>query len=190
MYNALDTIEVNGQKITGRRSVTVGKVIQVVLILVIGYLLCRLLASLVERIATRRFRIPAQTAHILSKWMLGIFLSLLIVFSLILVKIPFEAFAFLGGALAIGVGFGITSGEEAAAVASFADAVVVGTSIMRRVEAQGNGAGLAADVGAFIGELRRATRRAGAQRDGRRRCGRQLAVRRLGQLDRAPAAER
>jgi len=107
LYNALDTIEVNGQKITGRRSVTVGKVIQVVLILVIGYLLCRLLASLVERIASRRFKIPRQTAHTLSKWMLGIFLSILILFSLILVKIPFEAFAFLGGALAIGVGFGM-----------------------------------------------------------------------------------
>jgi small-conductance mechanosensitive channel len=107
LYNALDTIEVNGQKITGRRSVTVGKVIQVVLILVIGYLLCRLLASLVERIAARRFRVPAQTAHILSKWMLGVFLSILIFFSLILVRIPFEAFAFLGGALAIGVGFGM-----------------------------------------------------------------------------------
>ena len=89
LYNALDTIEVNGQKITGRRSVTVGKVIQVVLILVIGYLLCRLLASLVERIAARRFRVPAQTAHILSKWMLGVFLSILIFFSLILVRIPF-----------------------------------------------------------------------------------------------------
>ena len=107
LYNALDTIEVNGQKITGRRSVTVGKVIQVVLILVIGYLLCRLLASLVERIAARRFKIPRQTAQILSKWILGVLLSILVVFSLILVRIPFEAFAFLGGALAIGVGFGM-----------------------------------------------------------------------------------
>ena len=107
LYNALDTIEVNGQKITGRRSVTVGKVIQVVLILVIGYLLCRLLASLVERIASRRFKMQRETAHILSKWMFGVFLSMLVVFSLILVKIPFEAFAFLGGALAIGVGFGM-----------------------------------------------------------------------------------
>src|SRR5262249_17078233 len=62
--------------------------------------------------------------------------------------------------LPIGVGFGITSGEEAAAVASFADAVVVGTSIMRRVEAQSNGADLAADIGAFVAELKRATRRA------------------------------
>jgi len=78
-----------------------------VLILVIGYLLCRLLASLVERIAARRFKIPRQTAQILSKWVLGVLLSILVVFSLILVRIPFEAFAFLGGALAIGVGFGM-----------------------------------------------------------------------------------
>jgi potassium efflux system protein len=107
LYNAVDTIEVNGQKITGRRSVTVGKVIQVLLILVIGYVLCRLLAILVERTASRRLKVPEQTARILAKWMLGVFLSMLIVFSLIWVKIPFEAFAFVGGALAIGIGFGM-----------------------------------------------------------------------------------
>jgi tryptophan synthase alpha chain len=61
--------------------------------------------------------------------------------------------------LPIGVGFGITSGEEAAAVASFADAVVVGTSIMRRVEEQGAAAGLAENVGSFARELKLAIRR-------------------------------
>src|SRR6185369_16231538 len=61
--------------------------------------------------------------------------------------------------LPIGVGFGITSGEEAAAVASFADEVVVGTSIMRRVEEQGAAAGLAENVGSFARELKLAIRR-------------------------------
>jgi tryptophan synthase alpha chain len=61
--------------------------------------------------------------------------------------------------LPIGVGFGITSGEEAAAVASFADAVVVGTSIMRRVEEQGAAPGLAEHIGSFARELKLAIRR-------------------------------
>ena len=44
-------------------------------------------------------------------------------------------------------------------MASFADAVVVGTSIMRRVEEQGAGAGMVAQVGGFIGELKEAVHR-------------------------------
>ena len=61
--------------------------------------------------------------------------------------------------LPIGVGFGITSGTEAAAVAAFADAVVVGTSIMRRVEEQGSAPGLCEHIGRFARELKLAIRR-------------------------------
>lgn len=61
--------------------------------------------------------------------------------------------------LPIGVGFGITSGAEAAAVAAFADAVVVGTSIMRKVEEWGAAAGLADHIGGFARELKSAVRR-------------------------------
>lgn len=58
--------------------------------------------------------------------------------------------------LPIGVGFGITSGSEAAAVAAFADAVIVGTSIMRLVEEHRESADLVDRVGEFIGELKHA----------------------------------
>lgn len=61
--------------------------------------------------------------------------------------------------LPIGVGFGISSGEEAAAVASFADAVVVGSSIMRRVEEHGAGAAMVEQVAGFVGELKQAVHR-------------------------------
>lgn len=63
--------------------------------------------------------------------------------------------------LPIGVGFGITSADEAAAVAAFADAVIVGTSIMRRVEEHGNGAGLVDEIAGFVRSLKQATRRRG-----------------------------
>jgi tryptophan synthase alpha chain len=61
--------------------------------------------------------------------------------------------------LPIGVGFGITSPDEAAAVATFADAVIVGTSIMRRVEERGNGAALVDGIAGFVRSLKQATRR-------------------------------
>jgi potassium-dependent mechanosensitive channel len=106
LYNAVDTIVVDGQKVTGRRSVTVGKVVQIILILVLGFFLCRLLAALVKRIARARFKFQENASQVLGRWVFGVLLTILVFLSLILVKIPFEAFAFLGGALAIGVGFG------------------------------------------------------------------------------------
>ena len=60
--------------------------------------------------------------------------------------------------LPIGVGFGISTPEQAAAVATFADAVVVGSAIMRVVEAQRHTSSLVADVGAFIRRLKEGMR--------------------------------
>lgn len=62
-------------------------------------------------------------------------------------------------ALPIGVGFGITSASEAVSVAGFADAVVVGTAIMRLVEAHREDPQLVANVESFIRELKGATRK-------------------------------
>ena len=55
----------------------------------------------------------------------------------------------------VGVGFGISTPEDAATVAEFADAVVVGSAIIRELEQQGNEAGVDA-AAALVRELRRA----------------------------------
>jgi tryptophan synthase alpha chain len=60
--------------------------------------------------------------------------------------------------LPIGVGFGITTPAEASVVASYADAVVVGSAIVRMIEAKAAGPDLVDDVGAFIRTLKDATR--------------------------------
>lgn len=56
--------------------------------------------------------------------------------------------------LPIGVGFGISSAEQAAAVARYADLVIVGSALVRRVFEAGAGGAVAASR-AFVGELRR-----------------------------------
>lgn len=61
--------------------------------------------------------------------------------------------------LPIGVGFGINSAEATREVAEFADAVVVGSAIMRLVEKQSGDPRLVESVGSFIRELKGATRR-------------------------------
>ena len=46
MFTAEDTITVDGQKITGKRSVTIGKIVMAVLILVVGYWITGLVSRL------------------------------------------------------------------------------------------------------------------------------------------------
>lgn len=63
-----------------------------------------------------------------------------------------------GCRLPIGVGFGITTATEASTVASFADAVVVGSAIVRLVEEHAEAVDLERRVEDFIRTLKDATR--------------------------------
>lgn len=59
--------------------------------------------------------------------------------------------------LPVGVGFGIKDGADAASVAAVADAVIVGSAIVQRIEAlAATPAHVPATVGAFVAELRAA----------------------------------
>ena len=58
--------------------------------------------------------------------------------------------------LPIGVGFGISTADQASAVARFADAVVVGSAISQLIELHAASEGLVAAVGEFADTLKRA----------------------------------
>ena len=64
--------------------------------------------------------------------------------------------------LPIGVGFGIASPEAARAVAAFADAVIVGSAVMRLVETRRGAGDTVAEVGTFLRTLVRAVAEARA----------------------------
>jgi tryptophan synthase alpha chain len=69
--------------------------------------------------------------------------------------------------LPIGVGFGISTPEQAARVAAFADAVVVGSAISLLIEAHGKSLDLYRVVGGLVGAMKDAMRAArGAQHAG------------------------
>ncbi|MSQ47427.1 MAG: tryptophan synthase subunit alpha [Deltaproteobacteria bacterium] len=58
----------------------------------------------------------------------------------------------------VGVGFGISSPAQAAQVAEFADAVIVGSALSRILETHGTEPDAAAQVGSFVGSLKQALR--------------------------------
>ncbi|GAH18836.1 unnamed protein product, partial [marine sediment metagenome] len=57
----------------------------------------------------------------------------------------------------IGIGFGISSPEAAKEAASLADAVIVGSAIVKRIEKYGDSKNLLSEVGTFAERLARAT---------------------------------
>jgi tryptophan synthase alpha chain len=64
-------------------------------------------------------------------------------------------------ALPVGVGFGISTPKQAAWIAGFADAAVVGSALIERIEKAKGSNAKAKEAGAFIGQLKTAIRRAG-----------------------------
>jgi potassium-dependent mechanosensitive channel len=107
LFTAEDNIEVDGQKITGKRSITVDKVITGLLILIIGYWIAVKLAQSIEQLSVNRFAMDASLARIARRWILFVELIILGTLSLMFVHIPLTVFAFMGGAMAIGAGFGM-----------------------------------------------------------------------------------
>lgn len=102
-----DSIVVDGRTITGTRGVTVAKVVRALMIVVIGYLLAALLTRLLMKHVIRLGHMDETSARIGRKWILSVTLLVLLFLALDVVKIPLAAFAFLGGAIAIGAGFGM-----------------------------------------------------------------------------------
>lgn len=101
-----DTLMVEGREIAGKRSVTLGKLVQVLLILVLGLWLTGRVSAFARRWLLARYT-GEESAALL--WLrlssIGMVIGL-VVLALITAHIPLTAFAFLGGALALGLGFG------------------------------------------------------------------------------------
>jgi small-conductance mechanosensitive channel len=107
LFTAEDTITVEGQKITGKRSITLGKIVMAALILTLGIWITGLVSRIIEPIIVRRLKIEANQANLIRRWLRAFLILCLVMFSLVSVKIPLTVFAFAGGALAIGLGFGM-----------------------------------------------------------------------------------
>lgn len=92
-------LELSGQ------SIHVNQIVLILLALVLGYLASKLIERLIERRLTRT-NLTADAAHTLKRISFYILIIILLMTAMSLLKIPLTAFAFVSGAIAIGVGFG------------------------------------------------------------------------------------
>jgi small-conductance mechanosensitive channel len=106
LYLAEETASVAGEKVTTYRAVTLGKLLRLAFIVAVGWYLLRLLSWRVHAFVTKRPGVEPGLADTVRSWTFGVGLTLLLLWGLNRVHIPVTAFAFLGGTLAIGIGFG------------------------------------------------------------------------------------
>ena len=89
----------------GGQSLTVGKVVAVLILLFGGYLISKFIGYLLgQRLATTRLR--PDVVHTIKRVTFFALIVLVILTALSLLGVPLTAFAFATGAIAIGVGFG------------------------------------------------------------------------------------
>ncbi len=102
-----DKVEVEGKTITGKIPVTLGMLLRALLFFFIGYRISSMLATRIQNTVVGRGHIAEAQARTLRTWLMivvGVFLA---IGTLSFLKIPLTVFAFFGGALAIGLGFGM-----------------------------------------------------------------------------------
>ncbi len=103
-YN--DTVMMGGLPITEKRGVALGKFIIAIGFFCFAYFLSRRINNRLQNVVVRRGHIAEAQAKTLSNWLMIVVGFLLAVGTLHFLKIPLTVFAFFGGALAIGLGFG------------------------------------------------------------------------------------
>jgi potassium-dependent mechanosensitive channel len=106
LFAVEDSTVVEGKTITTSYGVTVGKSIGILLLYAFAYWLFAMLTRVLERLMVMRFKVDPQVASVMRRWLMIAVSIVLVILILNLARIPLTAFAFMGGALAIGIGFG------------------------------------------------------------------------------------
>jgi small-conductance mechanosensitive channel len=88
------------------RPITLGKVICGIVLLIVGFGLSRVGSGMVRRRVAPRLKLDEGAAAGVQTIVFYLLLSVCTVFSLELIHLPLTVFTFMGGAIAIGVGFG------------------------------------------------------------------------------------
>jgi small-conductance mechanosensitive channel len=89
----------------GGTSILVSQLVLVLLVLVAGYILSKLIERLLQR-RLAKMELRADAAYLLQRIVFYTLLVIVVMTALSVLNVPLGAFAFISGAIAIGVGFG------------------------------------------------------------------------------------
>ena len=106
LYVAEETTIVDDRSIVKPVSVTIGKIVTALFILLVGTWIARKIGRVIQWGMTKKLGQSASEAEQIGKVIFMVMFIGVFIFSLVSVNIPLAVFAFLGGALAIGIGFG------------------------------------------------------------------------------------
>lgn len=98
--------DVAGVPITETQSVSLGVIISALTFFVVAYLISAKFSRRVQRVVVGRGHIAEAQANTLRNWLMIVVGVVLALTTLHFLRIPLTVFAFFGGALAIGLGFG------------------------------------------------------------------------------------
>lgn len=101
-----ESIEIDGKKVEVNRFVSLGNIITAVLIFAIAYMIATKINSRLQQVIVQRKILGEAQARTLGTWLMLCVAILLALATLSWLSIPLTIFAFLAGALAIGIGFG------------------------------------------------------------------------------------
>jgi small-conductance mechanosensitive channel len=106
IYRYEDKVEVDGETITVKRGLTLGWLLGALLFFFTAYRAASWFSRRIQRTVVQHSLAGEAQARTLRRWAMLAVGVLLALITLHLLRIPVTAFAFLGGALAIGIGFG------------------------------------------------------------------------------------
>jgi len=106
VFTYKETVMMGGVPTDQERGVTLGKLITGILFFAIAYFVASRINKRLRNTVVRRGHVADAQAKTLSNWLMIVIGFALAVATLHFLKIPLTVFAFFGGALAIGLGFG------------------------------------------------------------------------------------
>lgn len=106
LFSVQDDIEVDGRKTKVDHGVSFGTLVKAPLLLLLGWVFSRRVAGWGTTWLQRRRGVDEARARLLQRWLTAALLVACTLASLVVAGIPLAAFAFIGGAVAIGAGIG------------------------------------------------------------------------------------
>lgn len=107
LFTVDENTVVDGKAVAISRGITFGKLVRALIFILLGALAVIILARMGEKYVIRHFGWRAESALIARRWIHRVGVVALIISAMAWVNIPLSIFAFMGGALAIGFGFGV-----------------------------------------------------------------------------------